>query len=206
MEISEEQFENIEQDRESAFSQGYDSAKDSNEEQRNPDLAIMRQQQEEMFNVFRLQNDDWVERIGHELRGEVQVITNGVLTWEKKRIAQLNEDGIQLAMSVIAMYANKDSYLAFLDIPKIQKMCKNINNELAILFGVYKDKYGVLHKDLIVDLICDKVDIVLSRAIKGREADLISKSFHHVQHESYNSPQQGGAGRGIINWLKPKKR
>ena len=207
MEVSEEQIEQMQEDSEQAEARGYDSAKGELEEQyKNPELAAMRQQQEETFNIFRLQNEDWVARVGHELRGEVlEVDKNGLQSWKKKRIAQLNEDGIQLAMSVISMYANKDSYLAYLDVPKIGKICKNINHELAILFGVYRVKYGVLHKDLIVDLICDKVDIVLSRAIKGREADLISKSFSHIQHESFNSPQQRKGG-GLLSWLKPRRR
>jgi hypothetical protein len=198
-----------------AYEQGYEDAKTTGEDtpptEYQSKVAEYRQQQEETFNIFRLQSEDWIDRIGHELRGEVPEVTenNGMqsLRWVQRRKAQLNEDGIQLAMSVLSMYANKDSYLTYLDEPTINRICKDVNDELTIEYSVYRKKYGVSNMFLVVDHICNRIMIALRRALKGREADLISKGFNRIEHVSSVSPQQGrGIGRRMAEWLKPKRQ
>ena len=90
-------------------------------------------------------------------------------------------------------YANKGSYLSYLDLPTIKYICLNMKIDLAVSFGFYFKKYGVPQhmRKMVINSVVNKIYIELTRAIKGREADLISKGYQHIAHESLNVPKPG---------------
>jgi len=210
-------MEITEEDANQLYEKGYEGRKQEEQENISSDAqyAIYQQQQQEMFNIYRLKSEDWIEKISREFAGEIPEIKKGddgepIFTgrWIRSReiTPLLNREGASLLKTTFLNYANKGSYLAFLRIEDIRRVCLNLKIDLATALGFYYKKYGVpLHmRRMVINNIINKIYIELTRAIKGREADLISKSYSYVQHESYGGTKPGMMGR-LKGWLSPRR-
>jgi len=199
------------------YEKGYEDARQESQDKIATDAqySIYQQQQQEQFNIYRLKSEDWIDKIAHDFAGEIVEIKQGedgepMLTgkWirDKTKMALINTDGITLLKTTFLTYANKGSYLSFLRIEDIKRICYNLRIDLASAFAFYFRKYGVPYhmRGMVINNITNKIYIELTRAIKGREADLISKSYSHVQHEAFNTPRPGMFGK-LKGWLAPRR-
>jgi hypothetical protein len=166
-----------------------------------PPQAYMRQDTEAV--KFRLEVDELVTAIEHDLKGEhwvreqmtgkvkqdddtvveVPLIDKKsgapILTehWKKVGIAMCNDYGAKAITGEIRKFIGKNSFLSDLSEEDIMVLCRNIGHITTNLIEDRHDDYGIDAKDMesIVFGITELLFISLKRAEEGRERDSISK-------------------------------
>ena len=140
------------------------------------------------FFRFRIQSEDILLEIEHKLRGEMYDVKTG--RWDPKYGKWCNDLGINIILSLVYDYANKNIYLANLTKDEIFFKCKHMKKKLAkLIFNKYHD-YGIdkVKRDLIVKKVVDAVHSCLSRCEDGREAEQISTATQ--RHEIFQGKEE----------------
>ena len=144
------------------------------------------------FFKFRITSEDILELIEHKLRGEEYDETEK--KYIQKYIAWCNDEFINIALSTIQDYANKNTYLGNFSNDQINYKCNKIKKKLAkLLFRNYQ-KYDIAKekRSLIIDKIMNTVHSSLSRSEGGKEAIQLSTATqrHEVYHEEKEPAQR----------------
>jgi hypothetical protein len=167
-----------------------------------PPQAYMRQETETI--KFRLDNDELIVNIEHDLKGEHWVREQMMGTvknedgkiveiplinketgvpilvehWKKVGVAKCNDYGAKALSSAIRTMIGKNTILSDLDEEDIKTICRNILHTLNNLIEDRHDDYGIDAIDIetiIFTIIGEPLFISLKRAEQGRERDSISK-------------------------------
>lgn len=185
-----------------------------------PPGSFIRQDSETI--KFRLNVDDLVNQIEHDLKGEHWVreqmkgwVTNkegqrievglvdenGVPVmeehWKKVGIAKCNDYGAKCLTGEIRKFIGKNSFLSDLNEEEINMLCRNIGHILNNLVEDRFDDYNIDAKDVesIIFGITELLFISLKRAEMGRERDSISKMQTVTEHNITGS----GGQRSVLN-------
>lgn len=141
------------------------------------------------FFIYRIDGNDIIEEIVHQLRGEVISFNKeGEKTWEKKFDVLANEEGINKIVYILYSNGiNKNTLLGQLTHEEIYSRCNRIWRKLSLLLFKNCDRYNI--KDdmrcLIIQTIINNIHSGLSRSEGGKEADQLSTATQ--RHEIVNT-------------------
>ena len=123
----------------------------------------------------------------HRLRGEEFVLNKG---WIKKYNNWCNEDGINVMVSIISNYTNKNTYLGCLRKEQIDKKCEMMKIKVAkLLFSNYKTyEIDKSKREVIITIIVNAIHSALTRSEDGKEGEQLSTATQRI--ENINNPQQ----------------
>lgn len=132
-------------------------------------------------HLFRLNNQEIIEQIEHQLRGEI--LENK--KWIKKYTPWANEEGISKIMSILTSCGlNKNITLGNLEREEIYGRCRMIWQKLAYMMSVNYHKYGIERssRSMLIQMIIQPIHSALSRSEFGREAKQLSTTTQHLEH------------------------
>lgn len=155
------------------------------------------------FFQFRIQSEDVLLEIEHKLRGEFFNREKG--QWEQKYGAWCNDDFINIILSVVYDYTNKNTYLGNLTKEQILFKCRNLKIKISeLVFSKYKDfDIDKSKRSLIISKIMNPIHSSLSRCEDGREADQISTAAQ--RHEVVNMSEKDDRPKGILSRFLPNR-
>lgn len=148
---------------------------------------------------YRLESDDIVENLEHDLKGEAFV--NG--QWKKIYTAEINQAGLVAVRSIVSRYCNRSCFLGNLSTDQINYKCMMLKKELALLlFKKYKI-YGIdkAKRSILIRKIVDTIHLSLSRSEDALESQTIGQSTNRqeIVHEDKTPPQSSS---GLFRFFK----
>jgi len=161
------------------------------------------------FFRFRITSEDIIELVEHKLRGEEYDET--AKKYVQKYTAWCNDEFINIALSTIQDYANKNTYLGNFSTDQINYKCNKIKKKLAKLLFRNYNRYGIAKekRSLIIDKIMNCIHSSLSRSDGGKEAIQLSTATqrHEVYHEEKEPAQrQPGILSGVLGRFSRGRR
>lgn len=158
------------------------------------------------FFMFRITSDEILEYMEHKLRGEeFDEKTKG---WVQKFKPWCSDEFINVVLSTIADYANRNTYLGNFDTDEINHKCNSIKKKIAkLLFKNYvKYKIEKAKRSLLVDKIINTIHSSLSRCEHGMEARQLSSATQRseVYHEEKDSKGKSAVSDLINRFLRRK--
>lgn len=170
---------------------------------------------------YRLNADDLISRIEHNLKGEhwvTEQITDNdghpiydkrgmpvmIEHYKKVGIAKCNDYGAKALAGLVDMFVGKNTFLSDLTKEEINDICRQLGHALIYVIEDRYDDYGIDAKDMlqIVEPIVRLVFISLKRAEQGRERDAISQIHTINEHTMTGGSQQGRSILNPFNWGK----
>jgi hypothetical protein len=156
------------------------------------------------FFRFRIESQDILEELQHQLRGEVW--SPKTQKYEKMFDAWMNDEGISRVLHVAySCGLNKNTFLGCLTHEEISYKCNKLKKGLSRVIAIKYQDYNIKKemKTLIIESIKNQIHSGLSRCEDGREADQLSTATQRhelIQHE--NKKQSGGSILNPMTWGK----
>ncbi len=168
-------------------------------------------QQEPNLIEFQLELNDIIERIEMLLRGKVLTTdTEGNTTYEEPKdddLKPFNEFGVQLLMSIVTSYVNRNTILSNYKEERIYKILYDLGWEIADQIYLNYEKMGMNTPDkmkrypMIFTQIMHMIESVYMRALHGGERDSLRSARMVTQNVV-----SGGGQQMYPNYGMKKKR
>lgn len=153
------------------------------EDDENPEIQQQKlyfHQLQQQVHIFRLVNDDLLDAMEHELKGEVKTKDG----WKQLKEPWANEEGANKILSILrSIGLNKGITLGYLIEDQIKDRCRLVWNKMAYMMCVNYYKYGIerSHRSILIQMIVQQVHSSLTRSLFGKEAKQISSTSQHVE-------------------------
>ena len=152
---------------------------------------------------YRLESDDLLDSLEHDLKGEAFINKK----WTPMYGKWLNEEGISIIISLVSRYVNRGSYLGNLSNDQIAFKCKTLSNALNKHLFLYYRLYDIESRTkarLLVRKVVDMIHLSLSRSEQAFESQQIGQTTNvqNIVHEDRTQQQ----APGIFNAFNRFKR
>lgn len=152
---------------------------------------------------YRLESDDLLDNLRHDLKGEEWIDSKWVPMYGR----WINEQGLSTILSIASRYVNRGSYLANLTTDQINFKCHSLRIELArLVFKKYKlYEIDPAKRKLLIRKILDNIHLSLSRSENAFESQELGKttSNQHIIHED-KTPQNNFGIMSMLPWNRNK--
>lgn len=155
-------------------------------------------QQREADNVLRtlLENEDLINLLEHEFKGEVMVVINDEPRWIQKHKPIIgNSDGINEVLRILRfMGLNKVSLLTSLDFNQINEKLRTFEYKLADLMFLKRQAWEINKEELpmIYHMIISIVEDAIFRAKDGQLIKTIRSTFQRQETEHQDKTKRPG--------------
>jgi len=167
--------------------------------------SMLQQQQSDNVSIYELEQDELIERIRHQLSGEVWDAQEA--RWIQINEPRANRKGIGHICSVIASHLDKNITLSHLSLKQIYQMAFEVSSVVTGIIFMKHTEYeiGPDDRDVIMTIIDHHVFANYMRALDGGERkhrETVIKSVESIV-ERQSMPQSGGGGLfGGLNLFK----
>jgi hypothetical protein len=166
----------------------------------------LKQQQSDNVSIFELESEILIDRIKHQLRGDVFDPNNNC--WVQTYKPHVNEEGIGKFVFIISGMLDKNITLSHLDLDKIYRMSYEICTAIIGLIFRKSKEYEIAaeDRDLILNIIEQQIFSTLMRAKDGGERthrETIIKSVENVVDKQTHTQARTGS---ILASLNPFKK
>lgn len=146
------------------------------------------------FYKYRIETTSILDEIEHKLKGEV--FDYAKRRYEKKYDPWINEEGINVILSILYAYSNKSNILSRPSLAEIYFMCRSFRKDLAKMIFKKGEEFQIQkeRRTLMVSMITNSVFLSLLRSKEGKEAEQLTLGTqrHEITRSGYGEQEKKG--------------